>query len=446
MNKNQIDIKIREFVLYLNDFGLLNEENIKDFLKIFQNIKKNDQLSTLNNYDKELNLNLIYLKENLIETMFEFFNLMTEERKRMIYLNIYFNFLKKREEDLHNKGFLLYNTYTSLIKKKYFFRWKRSIFQNNNKRKNKNKLNNGEDSLLLRSFENLKTDNFSFEILSDDCDINGNNLIINSNNHKIIFNKSICRKNDMRSTFNSYNDINTLRLSTTSTNFNSKNSKKKFYQSNNTIKSCNFQTIENNDNKMILYEDFNNKMMDDKKQSFSKSLNVSKSQLIKRRKNSKGNDIKNYQKYINNKLLKTEKLCFNGNLSDTNNKNYGTKKNIIQERKQKFKENLIEIKEKSNHPINKKNLLHNSKNAKNTFHNDKSNNNSKIKKKKISLIENMNRKNYNQNANLATLKNKCAGNILSEKQRKYIELYEEIIMKEEKKLENKFISMEKEKC
>ena len=446
MNKNQIDIKIREFVLYLNDFGLLNEENIKDFLKIFQNIKKNDQLSTLNNYDKELNLNLIYLKENLIETMFEFFNLMTEERKRMIYLNIYFNFLKKREEDLHNKGFLLFNTYTSLIKKKYFFRWKSSIFQNNIKRKNKNKLNNGEDSLLLRSFENLKKDNFSFEILSDDCDINGNNLIINSNNHKIIFNKNICRKNDMRSTFNSYNDINTLRLSTTSTNFNSKNSKKKFYQSNNPIKSCNFQTIENNDNKMILYEDFNNKMMDDKKQSFSKSLNVSKSQLIKRRKNSKGNDIKNYQKYINNKLLKTEKLCFNDNLSDTNNKNYGTKKNIIQERKQKFKENLIEIKEKSNHPINKKNLLHNSKNAKNTFHNDKSNNNSKIKKKKISLIENMNRQSYNQNANLATLKNKCAGNILSENQRKYIELYEEIIMKEEKKLENKFISMEKEKC
>ncbi len=446
MNKNQIDIKIREFVLYLNDFGLLNEENIKDFLKIFGNINKNDQLSVLNNYDKELNLNLIYLKENLIETMFEFFNLMTEERKRMIYLNIYFNFLKKREEDLHNKGFLLFNTYTSLIKKKYFFRWKSSIFQNNNKRKNTNKLNNGEDSSLLRSFENLKADNFSFEILSDDCDINGNNLIINSNNHKIIFNKNICRKNDMRSTFNSYNDINTLRLSTTSTNFNSKNSKKKFYQSNNPIKSCNFQTIENNDNKMILYEDFNNKMMDDKKQSFSKSLNVSKSQLIKRRKNSKGNDIKNYQKYINNKLLKTEKLCFNDNLSDTNNKNYDTKKNIIQERKQKFKENLIEIKEKSNHPINKKNLLHNSKNAKNTFHNDKSNNNSKIKKKKISLIENMNRKSYNQNANLATLKNKCAGNILSENQRKYIELYEEIIMKEEKKLENKFISMEKEKC
>ena len=58
----------------------------------------------------------------------------------------------------------------------------------------------------------------------------------------------------------------------------------------------------------------------------------------------------------------------------------------------------------------------------------------------------MNRKSYNQNANLATLKNKCAGNILSENQRKYIELYEEIIMKEEKKLENKFISMEKEKC
>ena len=37
-NKNAIDIKIREFALYLKDFGLLNETNIKDFLNTFLNI------------------------------------------------------------------------------------------------------------------------------------------------------------------------------------------------------------------------------------------------------------------------------------------------------------------------------------------------------------------------------------------------------------------------
>ena len=107
MNKNAIDIKVREFALYLKDFGLLNETNLKDFLSSFVNISENEQISS-HNFKNDINLELIYLKENLSKTMLEFFNLMTEERKRITYLNMYSKFLQKREKDLSNKGYCLY--------------------------------------------------------------------------------------------------------------------------------------------------------------------------------------------------------------------------------------------------------------------------------------------------------------------------------------------------
>ena len=96
MNKNQIDIKIREFAIYLKELGLLNEINIKDFLKTFKNQMERDQYS-LNNFKNDINFELIYLKENLAKAMLEFFNLITKEGKRSIYLNIYSKFLQKRE-------------------------------------------------------------------------------------------------------------------------------------------------------------------------------------------------------------------------------------------------------------------------------------------------------------------------------------------------------------
>ena len=99
MNKNAIDKKVREFALYLKNFGLLNETNIKDFLSTFLNISENEQI-TSHNFKNDINLELIYLKENLSKTMLEFFNLMTEERKRITYLNMYSKFLQKREKDL----------------------------------------------------------------------------------------------------------------------------------------------------------------------------------------------------------------------------------------------------------------------------------------------------------------------------------------------------------
>ena len=58
MDKNSIDIKIREFAIYLKELGLLNEINIKDFLKTFKNQMEREQYS-LNNFKNDINFELI---------------------------------------------------------------------------------------------------------------------------------------------------------------------------------------------------------------------------------------------------------------------------------------------------------------------------------------------------------------------------------------------------
>ena len=81
MDLNPIDLKIKQFALYLKDFGLLNETNINDFLKKFKNVSENSIMPS-GIFETDINVGLIYLKENLSKTMLEFYDLMTEERKK----------------------------------------------------------------------------------------------------------------------------------------------------------------------------------------------------------------------------------------------------------------------------------------------------------------------------------------------------------------------------
>ena len=215
MDINPIDIKIKEFAVYLKDFGLLNETNINDFLKKFKNISDNSLMSS-GNLETDINVGLIYLKENLSKAMIEFYNLMTEERKKIIYLNIYSKFIQKREKDLQDKGKKIYSTYTSLIIKKYFFDWKKSKKSENIKiYKNK--------KFKANIIKDYKKDNFYFDIISNNNkDYNKNNVVINSNNNKILFNVNSSNKfnnsnyNYNNSTTNSNNYINSFLLSSQS--------------------------------------------------------------------------------------------------------------------------------------------------------------------------------------------------------------------------------------
>ena len=71
MDINPIDIKIKEFAVYLKDFGLLNETNINDFLKKFKNISDNSLMSSVN-LETDINVGLIYLKKIYLKQRLNF--------------------------------------------------------------------------------------------------------------------------------------------------------------------------------------------------------------------------------------------------------------------------------------------------------------------------------------------------------------------------------------
>ena len=508
MDKNSIDIKIREFAIYLKDFGLLNETNINDFFKTFLNKSEKNSAHSLN-YKNDINLELIYLKENLSKAMFEFFNIMTEERKRIIYLNIYSKFLQKREKDLYDKGNFLYKKYCSLFSKKYFNKWKGLNSNNNINNENKNK--------VLKTFQNLQKDNFCFDIISGDnlTQIN-NDLIINSNNHKIIFKSNTSSTSKNISSVNSYTDINSLILSTKNTVFNNNNNiilnpnnfKNKLFENNKQSINNKYQTLNNSDKKKVIYERFEQKMKEEKLETKKKNSKKYQSQIIKQ--SNKNVTIKNKNNNLNSenigkkvkkqfiKLIEKEK---NNNQKEINiqpmrktynsdrpisNFNYDeyNKKNVYRRlyeqnieynkrKAQRIEENIKEIKERANHPIIKNNSFNKFKTFRNNYQNKDKNKNKFIKRNKITLLENKEKQKIFKN-NCKTMENMCLvndkekryssfdnnimnnkndidkkkeiqGKFFMENQRKCIELFNEMIKNEEKKAGKKFEETIKEK-
>ena len=502
MDKNSIDIKIREFAFYLKDFGLLNETNIKEFFKTFININENNQASS-NHFNNDISIGLIYLKENLSKAMLEFFNLLTDERKRAIYLNIYSKFLQKREKDLFNKGNLLYKIYRNLSIKKYFFKWKGPDLNFHNNRKNKNR--------KINSFIDLQMDNFCFDIISENNTTNmNNNLIINSNNHRIVFKNNSNPKSENISSMNSYTDINSLILSTKSTVFNSNNNiilnsnnlKNKLFKDNKQSKINKYQTLNNSDKKNVIYENFEQQMGEEKKEPKKQNIKVNKSQLVKS--SNKSFNMKNKNLNLNNdnknkkakkqfiKLIEKEKnnlkevniqtmrKTYNSNrpISNFNYDEYN-KKNVYRRlyeqnieynkrKEQRIEDNIKEIKERSNHPIIKSNFnkfknLQNKGNSKNKYFNRNTLNllenqdNPKILRNNLKTMENLNlirekQKRFssfdNKDNNIDDKDHKekeKKGQTFMENQRKCIELYNEMIKNEEIKTGKKFEENVKEK-
>ena len=491
-NKNAIDIKIREFALYLKDFGLLNETNIKDFLYTFSNLSENEEISS-NNFKNDINLELIYLKENLSKTMLEFFNLMTEERKRITYLNMYSKFLQKREKDLTNKGRFLYKIYCAEKIKGHFQKWKGQNLNSNINKQNKNE--------EINRFKNLKSDNFCFNIISENNIENmNNNIIINSNNHKIIFKNNSNPKRENLSSIGSYTDINSLILSTKSTVINnndnlilnSNNFKNKFFQDKNQSKNYKYQTLEN-DKKNIIYENYETQKKERKKQN----SNIIKSQATKS--SNKSLSVKNYNQTIKNddnsrktkrkfiKLIEKEKLTSKGNNIQTMRKTYNSnrpisyfnyeeynKKNVYKRlyeqnieynkrKEQRIEENIKEIKERSKHPIIKNNSFNKYNKLKKNFQNNENIKNQFMHRNKISLLVKQKKLKNNfksfekddneyrysdfekKNEEKYDKEKEKKGKDFMENQKYCIKLFDELIKGEEQKRGKKFDENEKEK-
>ena len=502
MNKKTNVIKIREFAFYLKDFGLLNEMNINEFLKTFKNLNEKEQLFTNNLND--INIELIYLKENLAKAMLEFFNSLTEERKRTIYLNIYSKFLQKREKDLNNKGDLLYKSYCSLNIKKYFFKWKDLNINNDIKRTN--------NVQKINKFQNLQPDNFCFNIISENNISNLNNdIIINSNNHKIFFKSNTNNKFQNKKETNPYNDINSFILTTKSTVFNSNNNiilnssnfKNKFFKDKKPSKHYKYQTIDNEDKKNIVYENFEQNSNEEQKEIKNQNSKGNKSQVIKLL--NKSLPAKNKNKYIHNNNIgkkvkkqfisligkekskpkenniQTMRKTYNSNrpISNFNYDEYNKKnvykrlyeQNIEQNKRkeQRIEENLKEIRERTNHPTICNDSFNRYKNLKKNFKYKENSKNKYTNRNTISLLE----KQKKSKENFSTMENFYSkngkeyrfsefqkkdnndkskkekekmkrGQDFIESQKKCIQLYDDLIKCEEKNIGKKFDEKEKE--
>ena len=504
MDQNSIDIKIREFAIYLKEFGLLNETNIKDFLNTFKNLKGKD-LRESTNFDNDINLELIYLKENLAKAILQFFNLMTEETKRITYLNIYSKFLQKREKDLKDKGSIIFKLYSSLIIKKFFSFWK-SLIPHDDIKNNKKRNNSVSES---NNYKNLKIDNFCFDVI-DNNNIK-NNITINSNNNKILFDSNITSKSEMRSTVNSFTDFNSLILSTKTNLFNNNNNNNMLLNSNNSKnkksrdrkKSQKFNNnikINYKQNNIIFenYEQQNKEQKEEIKKQNQRNIKTptlknSNSNIAEKNKfttinNDKDSKKKSKRNFI--KLLKNDKESIYEDNTQTIRKTYNSnrplsnfsydeynKKNVYKRlyeqnieynkrREQRIEENLKEIRERSNHPIIKSNSIHKLRNLKKSF--------GTKEKIKQNIIKNRNKINILDNQkNIKSAFNNMDKNIIFEKEYKYtafdkrynkekeeklkikpnineyknkfIDLYNEIIKKEENIIGKKYSESEKEK-
>ena len=508
MDSNPIDIKIKEFALYLKNFGLLNETNINDFLKKFKNISDKSLLSS-GNFETDVNVGLIYLKENLSKTMLEYYDLMTEERKKITYLNIYSKFVQKRENDLQNKGEKIYSLSTSLIIKKYFNNWK---MHNKSEKTNiyKNKENKYKNSNDMTRF--YKKDNFCFDIISNNNeDYNKNNVMINSNNNKIIFNTNSSTKfninNYNNSSINSNNNINSFLLSSQS-RLSEKNMNKEIdinqiyckpqINKENVLDRLIYQNKINKEEGYNLYNS-SNKSYDLMRHSAGPKKRISN---IKQNNNIQMR--KTFNKYKEKKELKftpekfripsqkvrntyncpsrpKSSLHYNENKSKNNvyERLYEQNKEKIKRQEERIKENINEIKQRASHPIQKKNKINNFRNFKknqnlknnnNSHNNNIYNNKFKIKYDGENLIDKQyvskkidevlfeksfkgktryqnNSVNLNQkiNINLDDEQERKDGQNFIENQRKCIELFNDMIDKEEKKGGKIFNENEKEK-
>ena len=119
MENNFVNIKLKKFIYYLNNIGLLPKECNCQIINIFYQLG-NIYLNT----NEILKSNIDYInrtfKENIIKTLSVFLNSLTKEQKNIISLNIYHNYTNK--ENLLNieKAYIFNKLFIKLKLKRAF--------------------------------------------------------------------------------------------------------------------------------------------------------------------------------------------------------------------------------------------------------------------------------------------------------------------------------------
>lgn len=122
MESNLIDIKIKKFVRHLNKIGILTEADNPQFLNNFYELGTNN-FNTSEMLSTNIEISEKYFQENLSNTLTLFLNSLTEEKKKIVALNIYKNYILEINSSLSEKGYKLYKLYKKFKIGIFFKKW-----------------------------------------------------------------------------------------------------------------------------------------------------------------------------------------------------------------------------------------------------------------------------------------------------------------------------------
>ena len=181
MRKKFFDLKLSQFSKYLNELGILSELDIglfqKDFYEISSDIYNSNDISS-----NDFNINYIYFKETISYALVYFIKSLSEEKQKLIALNIFMKYDKK-EDLIKQKLMNVIKILTKKYLKFYFLKWKSNILTNELKRTISSHILSN-----ISNFKNNETQKYIFG-LNDNKE---NNI---TNDNTIDTNNNICKYN-----------------------------------------------------------------------------------------------------------------------------------------------------------------------------------------------------------------------------------------------------------
>jgi len=461
MEENNLEAKVKAFCNYLVEIGLLNISIYKDFIKKFKEISENGIVSS-GNKETDMSIGLIYFKDNISKTIVEFFNSLSEERKKIIALNIFSKYSNKKDNNENND---IQKSYKENIEYKIekipsinFVK----IIGNINK--NKNDIKDNVNIIYIDNKKDIKkyTKNETETIKSNIHICRRNNSFITKKAKKFdLENKKINNDKSHEKNKNENNIINrncTFHPNTRGVNNNNSNLNKKnlsFDKDNSNVferlskkserKKQDIENLKNELNKENIFQPnihkLNSKML--KRENFEQRLKILEERKKSKDQKRKEEEEKEFQEKFPfnpkpyNCFKSTYKRNNNGINIDIHQKLYEDNRKFKQRKEDRIKQAMNDIRYKANHPIaihnnitylyNKGNIIE--INDRRRYRNN-STNNIRIEKKKKKKKKKMYRIDY---INYKTEeKNKRDGD--NEKEYKKIEqLYNEY-----KKIKNEF--------
>ena len=169
MDKTIIEIKLNEFIDYLQEIGIMTKFNIKYFKNVFYSIYNNKFMYEFdynknNNIKNKIDIIFNYLSEQIPDVIITFYKSISLQNQKSIALNIYQKYINKNQNNLKNKLLNLFLNYYNPNKRYYFKKWFTTKNNNNINNYNnfsfKDKMNEfNKDNNNNRLF-NIKINNF----------------------------------------------------------------------------------------------------------------------------------------------------------------------------------------------------------------------------------------------------------------------------------------------